>query len=110
MDDTLGQFGAMIAKELGAAVTGYQVAHGELTIRANADAIVKIASFLRDDERCQFWSFIDVTAIGVSMWFTTCFRPGSIAASGSRSKPTRPRQYPRSSRSIRARIGSSEKP
>jgi NADH-quinone oxidoreductase subunit C len=53
----------MIAKELGAAVTGYQAALGELTITANADAIVKIARFLRDDERCQFWSFIDVTAI-----------------------------------------------
>ena len=63
MDDTLGQFGATIAKELGAAVTGYQAALGELTITANADAIVKIAIFLRDDVRCQFWSFIDVTAI-----------------------------------------------
>jgi NADH-quinone oxidoreductase subunit C len=63
MDDPLGQFGAMIAAALGGAVTDRQVARGELTIIANAPDIVKVAKFLRDDERCQFWSFIDLTAI-----------------------------------------------
>jgi NADH-quinone oxidoreductase subunit C len=63
MDDALGQFAATIAKELGAAVTGYRVAYGELTVTAKSDEIVKIATFLRDDERCQFWSFIDLTAV-----------------------------------------------
>jgi NADH-quinone oxidoreductase subunit C len=63
MDDTLGQFGAMIVDALGGAATGYQVARGELAIIANAPDIVKIAKFLRDDERCEFWSFIDLTAI-----------------------------------------------
>jgi NADH-quinone oxidoreductase subunit C len=63
MDDALGQFGATIAKELGGAVTEHRVAHGELTITAKAHEIVKVATFLRDDERCQFWSFIDLTAV-----------------------------------------------
>ena len=63
MDATLGQFGAMIADALGGAVTDHQVGRGELTIIANAPDIVKVAKFLRDDDRCEFWSFIDLTAI-----------------------------------------------
>src|SRR4030081_299425 len=63
MDDTLDKLGAMIAAALPRSVTDHKVAHGELTIIANAPDIVKVATFLRDDERCQFISFIDVTAI-----------------------------------------------
>jgi hypothetical protein len=39
------------------------VAYGELTVTAEASDILKIVAFLRDDPRCQFISFIDVTAI-----------------------------------------------
>jgi NADH-quinone oxidoreductase subunit C len=63
MDETLDKLGAMIAAALPRSVTDHKVAHGELTIIANASDIVKVATFLRDDERCQFISFIDVTAI-----------------------------------------------
>ncbi len=63
MDEALGQFGEMIARALASAVRGHQVANGELTIIVNADDIVRVATFLRDDERCQFWSFIDITAV-----------------------------------------------
>jgi NADH-quinone oxidoreductase subunit C len=63
MDETLGQLGATIAGALPGAVTDHHVAHGELTITANASDIIKVATFLRDDERCQFVSFIDVTAV-----------------------------------------------
>jgi len=63
MDESLGQFGAMIVSALPGVVTDHHVAHGELTMTANAADIVKVATFLRDDERCQFLSFIDVTAI-----------------------------------------------
>jgi NADH-quinone oxidoreductase subunit C len=63
MDETLGQFGEMIAGALGGAVTDQQVAFGELTITAKAADIVKVATFLRDDERCLFYSFIDITAV-----------------------------------------------
>jgi len=63
MDDILDKFGAMIQGALPGVVTGHTVAHGELTLAANAADIIKVATFLRDDERCQFWSFTDVTAI-----------------------------------------------
>ncbi len=63
MDESLGQLGAMIAGALPGAVTDQLVAHGELTIATTTQDIVKVATFLRDDERCQFWSFIDITAI-----------------------------------------------
>jgi NADH-quinone oxidoreductase subunit C len=63
MDETLNELGEMLARELGEAVTGHAVAFGELTVTAEADAIVKVIKFLRDDPRCQFWCIIDVTAI-----------------------------------------------
>ncbi len=64
MDATaLEQLGETIKGALPGAVTGHAVAYGELTITANAAEIVKVATFLRDDERCQFWNFIDVTAV-----------------------------------------------
>jgi NADH-quinone oxidoreductase subunit C len=63
MYETLGSFGEMIASALAGAVTDQQVAYGELTITARARDIVKVVTFLRDDERCQFYSFIDITAV-----------------------------------------------
>jgi len=49
--DELAKFGEMIAGALPGAVTAHQISHGELTITAKAPDIVKIATFLRDDER-----------------------------------------------------------
>jgi len=63
MDEMLDKFGEMIAGALPGSVTDHRVAHGELTIRANAGDIVKVVTFLRDDERCEFWGIIDVTAV-----------------------------------------------
>jgi NADH-quinone oxidoreductase subunit C len=63
MDETLDKLGAMIAGALPRSVTDHKVAFGELTIVAAAADIVKVATFLRDDECCQFINFIDVTAI-----------------------------------------------
>jgi NADH-quinone oxidoreductase subunit C len=63
MDEKLDKLGATIAGALPGAVLGHQVANGELTIAASARDIVQVAKFLRDDERCQFWSFVDVTAV-----------------------------------------------
>ena len=63
MDETLDKLGETIAAALPGAVTGHGVAHGELTLTAVAKNIVKVATFLRDDERCQFCSFIDITAV-----------------------------------------------
>ena len=63
MDETLDKLGETIAGALPGSITSYSVANGELTIHAVARDIVKLATFLRDDERCQFLSLLDVTAV-----------------------------------------------
>jgi NADH-quinone oxidoreductase subunit C len=62
MDERLGELGEAIVGALGP-VSGWSVAYGELTIQADAASIVEVVTFLRDDPRCQFWCFIDITAI-----------------------------------------------
>jgi NADH-quinone oxidoreductase subunit C len=63
MDEMLDRLGQTIKNALGGSVTGYNVAHGELTVTAKAADIVKVATFLRDDPACQFISIIDITAV-----------------------------------------------
>jgi NADH-quinone oxidoreductase subunit C len=61
--EQLAELGRMIEGALPGAVTAHAVAHGELTIHAQAADIVKVATFLRDDPGCAFVSIIDITAI-----------------------------------------------
>ncbi len=63
MDDTLERLGETISAALAGSVIGHWVAHDELTITATPRDIVKIAIFLRDDERCRFCSIIDITGV-----------------------------------------------
>ena len=63
MSETLNALGEAIVAALPGAVTGHAVAYGELTVTAEAADILKVVTFLRDDPRCQFISFIDVTAV-----------------------------------------------
>jgi NADH-quinone oxidoreductase subunit C len=63
MDDTLQELGEAIVGALAGAASGHTVAFGQLTIDARADDIVKVMTFLRDDPRCQFISFVDATAV-----------------------------------------------
>jgi NADH-quinone oxidoreductase subunit C len=63
MDETLEKLGETIAAAMAGSVTGYRVANGELSIAALARDIVKVATFLRDDERCRFWCLVDITAV-----------------------------------------------
>src|SRR5258707_8438452 len=63
MSDDLHGFGETLAAALPGAVTGHQVAYGELTVAVKVSEIVEVIRFLREDERCKFWSFIDVTAV-----------------------------------------------
>jgi len=65
MDETvavepLAALGEHIAASLGEAVIGYEVAFGELTLTVARDSIVNVATFLRDDPKCRFISFVDV--------------------------------------------------
>ncbi len=62
-DENLDTLGQTIAQALSGAVIGHWVANGELTITASARDIVRVMTFLRDDERCRFVSFIDATAV-----------------------------------------------
>jgi NADH-quinone oxidoreductase subunit C len=63
MSEALHSLGEFLAAALPGAVTGHEVAYGELTVSVNASEIVSVIKFLRDDERCKFVSFIDVTAV-----------------------------------------------
>jgi NADH-quinone oxidoreductase subunit C len=63
MDESLHRLGETIAGALGGAVTGHEVAHGELNLTTTTHDVVSVMTFLRDDERCQFWVIIDVTAV-----------------------------------------------
>jgi NADH-quinone oxidoreductase subunit C len=63
MREKLESLGQTITGALAGAVSGHSVAYDELTLNASAAEIVKVVRFLRDDPRCQFWSFIDVTAV-----------------------------------------------
>jgi NADH-quinone oxidoreductase subunit C len=63
MDETLDRLGQTITNALGGSVTSYVTLRGELTVTAKAADIVKVATFLRDDPTCLFWSIIDVTAV-----------------------------------------------
>jgi NADH-quinone oxidoreductase subunit C len=63
MDETLDTLGKTIAAAFGLSVTGYAVAFGELTVTAQASAIISVMRYLRDDPHCLFYSFIDITAV-----------------------------------------------
>jgi NADH-quinone oxidoreductase subunit C len=58
--DPLAELGAHIAGALGDAVLAQEIAYGELTLTVARDSIVAVATFLRDDPKCRFVSFIDV--------------------------------------------------
>jgi NADH-quinone oxidoreductase subunit C len=63
MDETLKELGETIVGALGGAVSAYTVSFGQLTLDARAGDLVKVMTFLRDDPRCQFVSFIDACAV-----------------------------------------------
>jgi NADH-quinone oxidoreductase subunit C len=58
--EPLAALGEHIAGALGAAVNGFEVAYGELTLNVERDAIVEVVTFLRDDAKCRFIAFVDV--------------------------------------------------
>ena len=60
MAGSLQELGAHIVAKLGGAVTGTNIAFGELTMDVNAADIVTVLTFLRDDAECGFVCFIDI--------------------------------------------------
>jgi NADH-quinone oxidoreductase subunit C len=63
MDEALHNHAEMIAGALKGSLLGHAIAFGELTLTVAAESIREVTKFLRDDERCQYRCFIDITAI-----------------------------------------------
>lgn len=63
MSEALNQLGTMIAERNDDAIRGFDVANGELTVRASAVHIVSLIEFLKSNSACNFSTLIDVTAI-----------------------------------------------
>lgn len=60
MTEALAALGEHIRSALPGKVSAAAVAFGELTIEAEASAIVEVITFLRDDSKCQFINFVDI--------------------------------------------------
>ncbi len=60
MNETLNSLGEAIVEALPGAVTGFEVAFGELNIRAEASETIKVLTTLRDDMRFNFINFTDL--------------------------------------------------
>jgi NADH-quinone oxidoreductase subunit C len=60
MSTQLQELGDHVAASLGPAILDRRIAFGELTLIAQASEIAYILTFLRDDPRCLFVSFIDI--------------------------------------------------
>jgi NADH-quinone oxidoreductase subunit C len=52
-----------VASSLGEAVTASAVAYDELTLVMRGEDIVRTVTFLRDDPRCRFISFLDICGV-----------------------------------------------
>jgi NADH-quinone oxidoreductase subunit C len=61
MSEALQALAETLTAAMGGAVTGHDIAYGELNVTAKASEIVKVIRYLRDEQR--FASFIDVTAV-----------------------------------------------
>jgi NADH-quinone oxidoreductase subunit C len=60
MSADLTELSDYITKKLGSSVSGATLAFGELTLLTTVNSIVDVLTFLRDDAKCAFVSFIDI--------------------------------------------------
>ena len=63
MNEALEELGEYILGALPEMVSAAEVAHAELTIEVNWDAIVTVLTFLRDDSNCQFRQLMDICGV-----------------------------------------------
>lgn len=63
MTEALRDLGEHISAACSDAVKSYEVHHGELTVHAERDAILKLVKFLKDDSQCVFETLIDVCGV-----------------------------------------------
>jgi NADH-quinone oxidoreductase subunit C len=57
---TLDELSVYLREARGALITDVVLAYGELTLTVAPENYIELLTFLRDDERCQFISFIDL--------------------------------------------------
>ena len=63
MDETLKELGEHIAASVPGAVSGWNIAFGELTVATDAGHIREVLRFLRDDGSCQFVCLLDIAGV-----------------------------------------------
>ncbi len=63
MSEALKELGDQIAAALPDAVTGVEVKLGELMLESSRGQILKLLTFLRDDQNSQFKQLVDITAV-----------------------------------------------
>ncbi len=63
MTEALTELGEHISASCPDAVKSFHVTHGELTVLAERDAILRLAKFLKDDNQCVFETLIDVCGV-----------------------------------------------
>jgi NADH-quinone oxidoreductase subunit C len=61
----VSDLGDYIAQMLPDDVVSFHVAYGELTVWVNRDAVLRVLTFLRDDQNAHFKQLMDVTAVDV---------------------------------------------
>lgn len=63
MSEALKELGEHIAESCADMVKSFSVRHGELTILAERDSIVRLAKFLKDDNQCVFETLVDICGV-----------------------------------------------
>lgn len=63
MDEALNELGQQVAAAFPADVTGFSVTLGELRIDAQAGAVVRLLTYLRDEPSCLFAQLTDITGV-----------------------------------------------
>src|SRR5690606_36478483 len=63
MSETLTELSAHLAERLGDRITQTKLEYGELSVTVEAEHLVPVLTFLRDDPQCQFVSFIDISGV-----------------------------------------------
>ena len=63
MNEALKELSDHIAAAMGAHILGSEIQHGELMLRVEREAIVRVMKFLRDDANCQFKMLVDLCGV-----------------------------------------------
>ena len=63
VDEGLQPLAERIAGALGVDLIGHEIAKGELALTVRRDAIVRVLTYLRDDDACKFGALMDVCGV-----------------------------------------------